>query len=476
MSETHEADFLNRSVKLAMDNGDAATLDDARAMFQTYRLQIVCSAQLGDSPTLQAALLTIVNTSARCFIGGVLVFGCPDAPLLAPWEDFETLHPAVASLNGSIVGVFDPSLPTIQLGTTLPGTAFNIRLFYNGWNGGVVPVEDFEPALESGTEFILSGIAAGAIAVSEAFQHIRKSNITAGQRSVGVSLFEPGEDFLTADAGPELSFLPSDLWLIGLGHIGQALLWSLGLLPYEANQLRICLQDFDVLSDANKSTSPLTFASLVGLKKTRTMAAWCDRRGFDSIIIERSFRENFRVAADEPQVALCAVDNALARSVLEQVGFQQVIEGGLGSTADEYLAIRLHTFPGETSAAKLWETEGPQYVADEILAKPAYVSLLAEGEDPCGITLLAGKAVGAAFVGTFLSTLMLGELLRQLHGAPRLCVIDGTLRSTEMSAFKSEFDVAPISFVQVFVTDNDSSLVGCNEVVSADLAELRAGV
>lgn len=56
MSGAHGGDFLNRSVKLAMDNGDAATVDDATALFQRYRLQVVCSTQLSDSPTLQAAL------------------------------------------------------------------------------------------------------------------------------------------------------------------------------------------------------------------------------------------------------------------------------------------------------------------------------------------------------------------------------------------------------------------------------------
>jgi len=30
---------------------------------------------------------------------------------------------------------------------------------------------------------------------------------------------------------PALSLLPSQLWLIGLGHFGQAYLWALGLLP-----------------------------------------------------------------------------------------------------------------------------------------------------------------------------------------------------------------------------------------------------
>ena len=475
MQGRHNADFLNRSVKLAMDHGDAASWDEANALFQGYRLQVVCSPRLAQSQTLQAALLTIVNTAARCFLGGVLVVGCPDAKLLLQWEDFKTLPAAIDSLSGVFADTYDPALPTVQLDTALAGTTFNVRLFLNGWNAGVIPVDDDEVP-DFSNEFVLSGIAAGAVAVSEAFQHIRGSNVSAGHRPAGIALFTLGENFLTADAGPQLLFLPSDIWLIGLGHIGQALLWSLGFLPYEASDLRICLQDFDNLTDANRSTSPLTFEPLVGQKKTRAIAAWCERRGFDTVIVERPFGNNFHVADDDPQVALCAVDNAAARSILEQVGFQQVVEGGLGSTADEYLAFRLHTFPSEKTATSIWGVEGPQYVAEEILAQSAYVSLLAEGEDPCGITLLAGKAVGASFVGTFLSTLMISELLRQLHGAPRLCVLDGSLRSARVNVFDSETQVPPIAFRQVSAQDMCPKPLQTGKPFPADLAELRADV
>ena len=43
--------------------------------------------------------------------------------------------------------------------------------------------------------------------------------------------------------------------------------------------------------------------------------------------------------------------------------------------------------------------------------------MLDEGSlDRCGVTLLAGKAVGAPFVGTLAATLVLAEVLRLLHG------------------------------------------------------------
>jgi hypothetical protein len=50
------------------------------------------------------------------------------------------------------VETHDPSLPTVQLGTDLEGMGFNVRVFFNGWNGGVVPTQDFEETMEHGAE------------------------------------------------------------------------------------------------------------------------------------------------------------------------------------------------------------------------------------------------------------------------------------------------------------------------------------
>ena len=44
--------------------------------------------------------------------------------------------------------------------------------------------------------------------------------------------------------------------------------------------------------------------------------------------------------------------------------------------------------------------------------------------DRCGVTLLAGKAVGAPFVGSVAATLAIAEVLRLLHGGPLHEVIE----------------------------------------------------
>jgi hypothetical protein len=141
------------------------------------------------------------------------------------------------------------------------------------------------------------------------------------------------------------------------------------------------------------------------------------------------FDASFRRQDDEPAVALCGLDNALGRQALDQVGFDFVVESGLGRGHRDFRAIRLHTLPGSRSAAQIWRGEAE---ADQVDDRPAYARMLERGElDRCGVTLLAGKAVGAPFVGTAAATLAIAELLRLLHGGPLHELIDLDLKFPE---------------------------------------------
>jgi len=310
-------------------------------------------------------------------------------------------------------------------------TGFAVRATFDGWAGGVVPLDDGRRLAER-REFTPAGVLAGALAVSEAFQFVR-GDVRAGRRSVGLSLWrpEPGAEWLAgAEPGPTPGRLPARLWLIGLGHLGQAFLWTLGFLPYaRPGDVQLVLHDFDTLAAANDSTSLLTSTALVGEKKARAMARWCDERGFRTTIVERRFAPDFAVAPGEPPVALCGVDNALARAALEEVGFARVIEAGLGGGTTEYLAFQLHTFPARRPARERWGADGGGSIARDLLHQPAYRALAAEGLDACGLTQLAGRTVGAPFVGAAVAALTIAEVLRMVVGGPRYEVIDGTLRN-----------------------------------------------
>lgn len=426
---------LHRSIKLAIDSGEATTLEEAQMLFAGYRLSICVGPDIALSPTKQAMLLTIINTARRCFLGGVEVIGCPPSPLLIPWRTCQTLEEAIVDLQGTLTSHAIPGSPQIVIGNaTYQTSEFTIRATYDGWLGGVIPIEETQ-RLDEQQEFIPAGILAGALAVSEAFQFVRGRNVQAGRRAVGVSLWRLEEStawLSTRNKGPILEYLPSRLWLIGLGHLGQAYLWTLGFLPYaNPNDVQIVLQDYDTLVTANDSTSPLTDYRILGRKKTRAMAQWCEERGFMTTIQERHFSPNFRVDPNEPQVALCGVDNGLARAALEEVGFRQIIEAGLGRGTEEYLAFQMHSFPASKSAKHYWGSDLQITALPSFIAHPAYQALRKRGLDQCGLTMLANRAVGASFVGVFTSTLVIAELLRLTMGEQRYEVIDGNLRNPD---------------------------------------------
>ena len=193
--------------------------------------------------------------------------------------------------------------------------------------------------------------------------------------------------------------------------------------------MRLVLQDIDIITPSAESTSVLSDAALIGQMKTRAMAVWGERRGFVTAIHERLFEGSFSRLPEEPAVALCGLDNSLARQALDRVGFDFVVEAGLGRGHRDFRAMRLHTLPASLPAAQIWRGEREHEQVDD---RPAYAGMLKTGVlDRCGVTLLAGKAVGAPFVGAAAATLAISEVLRLLHGGVVHELIDLDLKFPE---------------------------------------------
>lgn len=425
---------MHRLIKQALDSGEAESLEAAERLFRGFRLSIRIESTESLAPAHQAALLTALALARRVFLGGVYVTGALDVPLTVPLVSVDTLAAAVQQLGGIVGTDAQHDAPRVSIGGNprKRGAAFDVRTALFGWCGGVVPSDTAAP--DDGSAMPLAAMLAAALAVSEAFAFVRGEGEAPGHRDVGLSLWKPQEDWLhgTDVEGPQMRFLPSQLWIIGLGHLGQAYLWGLGLLPYPRHSGTVLLlQDIDTITPSTESTSILTDLSLVGQRKARAMAAWSESRGFETVVCERRFDAATARRDDEPGVALCGVDNGLARRALDVAGFDLVVEAGLGRGYDDFRTLRLHTLPGARPAAELWRAED-NVQADVDL--PAYRKLHAEGMEQCGITLLAGKAVAAPFVGAVAASLALAELIRLLHGGSVHQVIDLDLKAIEHRA------------------------------------------
>lgn len=427
-----DADNLHRLVKIALDSGEVATVSEGYDLFRTYRVGIAVSNDDASSAASQAAILTMVNIARRSLLGGVYVSGNLRVPLCVEFPGARTLEEAVMAIGGQIVLQLPDDIPLLAVGATETNSNHSVQLKvqFSGWRGGVIPSDQVSLRSEP-TTIAPAAILAGAIAISEVFQHLR-GNPMAGRRRIGMSLWAPEAlDWEKAPAGPEKIVLPSQLWLLGLGHLGQAYLWVLGLLPYaDPSKLTLMLQDFDRIALSNDSTSMLTDKSMVGMLKTRAMANWATSRGFSVRLIERQF-PGIKIHGDEPRVALGGVDNPQARAAYEDAGFDWIVEAGLGGGTTEYLAMRVHTFPASVTARRKWG-DATQVHSLSPMDNAAYRNLAAEGLDECGIVRLATRSVGAPFVGTVAASLVIAELLRGLNGGSSYEVIDMTLRDPDM--------------------------------------------
>lgn len=435
-----DPDRLHRTLKLEMDDGRAGSLEEARAIASSYVLQVDVGNEIAANAAMQAALLTVVNTGARAFLGGVKVRAPINPQLLTRWARGESLRDAVSFYGGEVVTNLSDAHPTIILGDTptRPEGSIILHATWGGWSGGVV-IDSIDRLPELG-DYPLPAILSGAMAVSESFQFAR-GNPVAGNRPVGLSLWKPEADWRSiATEAPACSFLPSGAWILGLGHLGQAYCWCLGFLPYSnPEEIAICLQDFDRVVEANAATALLADHTSLNKRKTRVVAARLEGLGFDPSLVERPFDRMSQRLPIEPGLALGGFDRPEPRRALEDAGFDLIIDAGIGGGPDHYLDILIHSFPSGLGAEQAWPEPAGMHPGNELVGLPAYDDIrrklidqgVNEEEARCGVLQMAGRTVAASFVGIVAGCLVLAEALRYLCGGPRYQVVSISLRSPE---------------------------------------------
>lgn len=441
---TTEADSFSRTAKIFADSGEAETLADADAILDSYRLQVTVG-DVADNVAHQAAVLTIVNSAVRAFRGGVDVHLPTDVRLSTGWYAGVELSAAVVSLGAHVVGALSEDHPTICVGDPLeaPSGAVVLRAVVRGWSAGVV--EGWASPVEEDHPFVLSGIAAGGIAVAEAFEWRRGRNLLAGRRSNGISLWRPEAPWLGAEAeGPnDVTYAPSGWWLVGLGHLGQGYMWSIGMLPYaDTSAVRLMLQDDDLVSAANESTGLLLAPGSTSrpgkTRKTRLLAARLEERGFCTTITERRLAPGDGPRRGEPRLALVGVDNLDTRRALSSTnGFELIIDGGLGGGPIEYLDVSIHAFPASRLSTEIRSWNAASIPTAPGVELPAYAERTVRTGDECGTVEIAGRSVAASFVGATTGALVVAEAIRSLRGEHRHEVLTTSLRDLDTTAVVS---------------------------------------
>ena len=386
---------------------EGITFEDAQRRLRSMTLEIVVGEDAA-SPAAHCAILTAISVGRRSFIGGVRVVGSLDQPLKAalPFSS-NTLRGAVAEA-GAYEFEGEPS-QRLNIGIDPSCKSMNgFHVWWNGWRAGAA--RDIQPC-DIGRN-PLTGIAGGALGVGLAFQAVRNS-----------PQFASEIDLWPADADVEIPafedvWLPGAIWMIGLGNLGQAFLWALSALPYNApSEVSLMLQDRDCVSEVNWATSILVDDETYGSNKTKIAEDWALQKGFNVRRVDRFLCAADRLHQDDPRLAFSGVDSIEARKIMDRVGFECIIDAGLGRRANDFDRCRITVFDREHSIAKHFDGQSDARSPNEVPHQIAYHALEKEiGQ--CGAVEIAGTSVAAAFVSAATAACVIARAIAVTSGCP----------------------------------------------------------
>lgn len=403
-------------IRAALVNSGRHTFSEAEQKLAASQLTIAIGAEAAATVAGQAAFLTATVTAGRCF-GQLNVEGSLDEPLLCPLPiDAKSLAEAARFLGASAESGQECA-PRILIGSGLePGDGWSVQAHWDGWSAGVAPGRKHD-AIGRG-DCALAGVAAGALAVGQAFL-AEQGDIRAGRFTDRLSLWSPelGEEG-GAQPGPPFNeiYLPTDLWFIGLGNLGQANLWSLTMLPYpRPEDVMLFFQDDQLIGKENWGTSILVQRGKYGILKTRVAEDWALARGFQVRRIDRRLDAQLHRSGTEPGIALAGLDGMPARRLLGHRGFEYIIDAGLGATFDAYRNFRINVFDSTGNPADHFQgvEDQTKEVAQKLLQLPAYQDIAQNRADSgCGAAMLAHIAVAVPFVSAFVGALGITQAIR----------------------------------------------------------------
>jgi len=407
----------DRLAHLLMRGEAHAGYDEARRRLDRAALLITADAD-ASFPWIQAALLTAAECAVRMFPGGVFLGGGFDAPTIVGQFGRWPLRRHL-----ELVGCRSSAAPdhaaVLHVGVEGGRSERGARCWASGWTGFVgVEVPTTPPP---GNE--IGGVLAGALGVGEVFRKAVLDDKLACRRTSRLSALTPG---LEEPAELDLHYLPAAYWLLGLGNLGQAALWTIGLLPYaDPRAVSLFLHDTDVSEAGNLPIQMLTKPSWLDRKKARNAAAWAEDRGFRTSIMESRFDGGTKRWAEEPGLALVGVDNLEARRAAAGSNFDLVLDAGLGATPPEIFDIRLHGFPGSRSPEQAWPE--PEHAAETAL-DPILRELVEAGRiDRCGAVTIAGRSLGVPSTAVAAAAIQVAQACRAVVDGAYMDIVDVTL-------------------------------------------------
>jgi len=420
--------YLSRSriSKALTDSGLAGSFGEAESRLDAVRPCVLLGESVAATPAGQYAALTAVATMRKCFGNALLVIPF-DTPLGQPLPVGRTLAEVALGFGATVSGSIDGGIThLVRIGDARPWQGWQVSCWWDRWLSGTRLVD-----VPCGSSSLApAGIFAGALATRQVF-----GNLLSGTppREAAVSLWEPAREASPGRSGPKRFVMPNELWLVGLGHLGQGFVWSLSSLALGGARLAV-LQDDQWIEPENEPTSILATGHDVAerCRKVRLAARWLEHSGWVTQLIERRHRGDIALLDNDPPILLSGLDDVRPRRLLAAQKFDYMIDAGIGRGPRDFEGIQIRTIPGGSDPARLWLDE-PEDAArrKRLLARAAY-SALEHDIGQCGVVPLADASVSVPFVGAATGALVAGQLARLGEMRPAVSLLQMELNAPEM--------------------------------------------
>ena len=398
----------SRVTKALTDAGLAASFGEAEARLDAVRVCVRVSREQCSTPAGQAATLTAVATAFKCFGRVCVALDAPDADLRFKMPLGSTLHEATERLGATTADAEGAGIThSIRIGSAAHDDApWSVCCWWDRWLAGT-RVDPGGPVGESGVS--LAGVFSAGLAVRQIFADVRRA-AACRSADVTVSLWTPSVPADLNDVGPSQVSIPNHLWIVGLGHLGQAAVWALLTLP-SAGPRHAVLQDDDRIGEENEATSLLVRGNVFGLKKVRVAASWLEGGGWTTDLIERRHKGDIRLITGDPPLLLAGLDALPARKALARVCFDYMIDVGIGDDAASFEGIQIRVVPKGTLVDRLWGSGSTADARERLSDNEAYRA--AEKDiGACGKVMLADASVAVPFVGAAAAALAVSQAIR----------------------------------------------------------------
>jgi len=407
--------LLEMNPELTNDLG-VLIFEETEKRLKSLTLSIRCGSRLRTSYAHQACLITSVNCGKRSFQGGVFVEMDNECACILPGFEGRPLS-EVIKFHGGILQNHNGSTKVLFIGETDQSSS-GLHLVFSTWAGGFVKA--YDSAWDKDVSFPLGAISAAALGVAASFLSAMSIEPLADWKPQGISFWNPDRlDWQTPDpAEPTPKYFPKSLWLLGLGHLGQAYAWTIGLLPFKGGGGLFLLQDYDVVTIGNYEAGMLCERNLTNIKKARIVSTFLEKRGHKTSIVERRYTNTFASLSDDPEIMISGLDNALSRRNFRVKDFKGILDFGLGGNLGTFDLIRFHNLPFAGRPEELWPQSADQDLRMDALEK------ITKKLNDCGFV----KGIAVSFVGAFASCFAISELLRAYHQGPKVVKANISIR------------------------------------------------